>query len=516
MKLWNYIQILGQKKQGWLFKKDNAEERIVALAKILEFGYPSTIQHLIPFLKDNNKEFQQNTCQVIIELFKKIETKNTYYETLKHCNISVPDLDLYSQLFSPQQCITLYAIASLNRSGYIREIAIEKLTETNNEKAIPFIIYRLADWVHPVKLTALKSIDYFKKTEFIHALVENLPLFEWLRKVERTDLNSIHSEIINFVVIKNKTYVIEHFKSFPDRARILIAKHLSHTKTIDSNYLNILLNDKNDQVRNNTLSHFDKLTPPEIDKLLKDKSARVRLQTLYNLKTHEEFPKIILPFLADNAASIRHFARYTLKNNFPDFAIIYNDNLIKKLNIVGSLSGLAETNGKNYVDSIVPYLDDNKIKIRKLAFLALKQLNNDKAYDFAFKHLDSQHVGIRNTIVDYFSNNATAEVLQKARTAYLNGQVELKKSMLKLFSRVGKWATIADIMIGTIDENENIRELSLGYLQRWRNKAANNFIQPKQGELERANEIFQIAFKRHEENKYYTQNPLTGLDFYFR
>lgn len=230
----------------------------------------------------------------------------------------------------------------------------------------------------------------------------------------------------------------------------------------------------------------------------------------------KSFQKIVFTFLSDHSASIRDFARYILKNSVSDFPIIYNDNLKNKLNIIGSLSGLAETNGKNFVESIVPYLTDTKIKIRKTAFLALKQLDNDKAYDFALQNLDSEHIGIRNIIIEYFSKTATAEVLQKARTTYLNGQFELKKSMLKLFSKVGKWTTIADIVIGTIDENENIRQLSLGYLQQWRNKATTYFTQPKQGELERANQMFQFAFERHEEKKYFNQNPLTGLDFYLR
>ncbi len=516
MELWNYIQILGQKKQGWLFKKDNLEERLNALTKILEFGYPSSIQNIIPFLKDDNKEIQQTTCNVIIELFKKIETKKGFYDTLKHCDISKSDIDFYSQNFSQQECLTLYSIATLNSSGYVREKAVKRLAETNNEKAIPFIVYRLADWVQAVRQTALKSIENFKKPEFINALVNNLTIFEWLQKVERTDLSSVHSDIMNFVVVKNKNFVIENFKTFSDRTRIVIAKQIANSISIELDELKILLTDKHFLVRNFALLHFDKLTQNEIDKLLKDKSARIRLQTLYNLKGREGFSKIAYTFLADNSASIREFARYTLKNSISDFPKIYDDNLKNKVNIIGSLSGLAEANGKNFVESIIPYLTDTKIKIRKTAFLALKQLDNDKAYDFALQNLDSEYIGIRNIIIEYFSNTATNEVLQKAREIYVNGQYELKKSMLKLFSKVGKWTTIADIMIGTIDENENIRQLSLGYLQEWRNKATSYFTQPKQGELERANQMFQFAFERHEEKQYFNQNPLTGLDFYLR
>lgn len=516
MELWNYVQILGQKKQGWLFQKDNVEARLLALAKILEFGYPSSIQNLIPFLKDDNKEIQQTTCNVIVQLFKKIKTKKGYYETLKHCDISKSDINFYSQTFSNEDCVTLYSIGTLNSNGYVREKSIKKLADSNSEKAILFIIYRLADWVQAVRQTALIRIENFKKKQFINALVDNLTIFEWLQKVERTDLSSVHLDIMHFIVIENRNYVIENFKTFTDRTRIIIAKYIANSTDMNLDELKILLSDKHFLVRNFALTHFDKLSQTEIDNLLVDKSARIRMQTLYHLKNKENFSELVFPFLADHSASIRDFARYALKGNISDFTIIYNDNLLSKKNIIGSLRGLAETNAQHFIETLVPFLNDPKITIRKTAFLALQQLDSSKAYNFALQNLDSEYIGIRNIIIAYFANTATTEVLQKAREIYINGQFELKKSMLKLFSKVGKWTTIADIMIGTIDENENIRQLSLGYLQQWRNKATSYFTQPKQGELERANQIFSFAFEVHEEKKFFNQNPLTGIDFYLR
>src|SRR4030095_9964257 len=171
-------------------------------------------------------------------------------------------------------------------------------------------------------------------------------------------------------------------------------------------------------------------------------------QTLYKLKDKTDFSELIYPFLSDNSASIREFARYSLKNIFSDFASIYNDNLLNKKSIIGSLSGLGETNGKQFIESIEPFLNDDRQKVRKTAFLALQKLDNEKAYNFALQNLDSEHIGIRNIIIAFLSNSATPEVLQKAREIYANGQFELKKSMLKFFSKVGKWTTIADIMIG--------------------------------------------------------------------
>jgi HEAT repeat protein len=516
MEIWNYIEILRKEKQGFLFKKDNVEERLTALSKILELGSPSIIQSLIPFLKDNDKEIQNATCNTIIKLFKKIETKKDYYETLKHCEILQSDLEAYERVFKKDQFIMLFAIASLNGNGYVREKAVNKLSYSNSEIAIPFIVYRLADWVPAVRQIALKGIENFKKTEFINSLVDNLSIFEWLQKVERTNLNAVYSDIMHFVLVKNKKYVTDNFKTFIDKTRLIISKQISISEKIESSDLKLLLQDKLFLIRNLALTHFDKLTQAEIDKLLTDKSARVRIQTLYKLKDKNEFSEIIYPFLFDNSASVREFARYSLKNKISDFAIIYNNNLLIKANIIGSLSGLGETNGKEYSENIEKFLNEKKIKIRKTAFLALKKLDEEKAYNFALQNLDSEYGGIRNVIIEFLANSATPDVLQKARETYANGQYELKKSMLGLFSKIGRWATIADIMIGTIDENENLRQLSLGYLYQWKNKATSYFTQPKHGELERANQIFKFAFEMHEEKKYFSQNPLTGIDFYLR
>ena len=70
---------------------------------------------------------------------------------------------------------------------------------------------------------------------------------------------------------------------------------------------------------------------------------------------------------------------------------------------------------------------------------------------------------------------------------------------------IGGWTTLADIIIGSIDENENIRNLSLDYLQMWKTKAVRLFTHPKTGELERLKKIFNFAFDIHEDKKYFKE-----------
>lgn len=516
MEIWKYIEILRRPNKTWFFSKDNTEEKINALTKIANDGYPSIISNLTDFLKDDNKEIRETTSRTITHLFKKIESKKGYYDTLKHCGISKSDIDFYETNFPKEQFVELLAISSLNGSGYVREKAVKNLSQVDSPRAIQFLIYRLADWVLPVRQAALKGIDNYKTTGYIDSLIENLPIFEWLQKVERTDLSGIYQDIVEFIASTNRAYVIDNFKKYPDKLRILLARHISSSLRENSKELKLFLTDKHFLIRNLAISHFDKLGQAEIEQLLNDKSANVRLQALYCLKDQNGFETTVKNFLADNSATIRHFARFTLKQSNIAFAKCYNDNLQSNYQVIGSLSGLAETEGKQYSETVKSYLNDKKVKVKKTAFLALCKLDEESAYDFAFANLDSPYLGLRNVIIEFLAHIPRQEVLTKARSIYEAGNYDLKKSMLKLFNKVGGWTAIPDLMIGTIDENENIRQLAFGYLQIWRASAVRLFSIPKQGEIERAKTIFNYVNETHEDKQYFKTNPVNGLDFYFK
>jgi HEAT repeat protein len=486
------------------------------LTKIANDGYPSIISNLTDFLKDENKEIRETTSKTITHLFKKIESKKGYYDTLKHCGISKSDIDFYETNFPKEQFVELLAISSLNGSGYVREKAVKKLSKADSPRAIQFLIYRLADWVLPVRQTALKGIDNYKTTDYIDSLIENLPIFEWLQKVERTDLSGVYQDIVEFIASKNRAYVIDNFEKYQDKLRILLARHISSSLSDNPQELKLFLTDKHFLIRNLAINHFDKLGQAEIEQLLNDKSANVRLQTLYCLKDQNGFETTVKKFLADNSATIRHFARFTLKQSINDFSKFYNDNLQENNQVIGSLSGLAETDGKQYSETVKSYLKDKRIRVKKTAFLALCKLDEESAYNFAFANLDSQYPGLRNVIIEFLSNIPRQEVLTKAKSIYETGNYDLKKSMLKLFNKVGGWTAIPDLMIGTIDENENIRQLAFGYLQIWRTRAVRLFSTPKQGEIERAKQIFSFVNETHEDKQYFKTNPVNGLDFYFK
>ncbi|MCB9231617.1 MAG: HEAT repeat domain-containing protein [Bacteroidia bacterium] len=490
------------------------EAKLQALSIIAQNGNPGYIWHLIPFLKEN--PIQQEVCDAIVVLFRKIKNKKDFYPFLKHCPLTKADLDHYFRYFQGEQFFTLLAIASLNGSGFVRERAVEMLSVSGDPKAIQFLIYRMADWVSSVRQAALLGLTNYRKPEFLGALVENLELLDWIQEVERVDLSRFYTAMMNFITRQNRAYVLDHFTEYPDKLRIILASYMARDLGEGTREIELFMQDRHFQIRMLVLDHFGKLSPENTGRLLHDKSASVRLQALYRLKNSPEFEALIRNYLADSSAAIRNFARFSLKLTRPQYAEIYQENLRQNLQIEGSLWGLAEVKALESASLVAGFLQHEKARVRKMALLALIKLDEEKAFSLALENLDSNQPGLRNVAIEFLAGMPREEVLSKARRCFREGKRTVQLSMVKLFYKIGGWNVLADLIEGTIHPDEGVRNLSLRHLQAWKKRAVTLFSRPGPDELERIRESLKMAQKAHQENQYFRENPLTGLEFYFR
>jgi HEAT repeat protein len=506
MEIWQYLQILREPKKSWFYSKTDIDRKLDAMTGIALQGHLRDIQHLMPFLKDKHKAMREAACNAILYLFKKVATKNAYYDALKHCAIAPADIDYYASAFPGEAYFQLLAICSLNGNGYVREKAVKLLLATNDPKAIPFVVYRLADWVPAVRMAARQSIVHFKQPAFINALIENLAVFEWLQRVARASLQEIHQEIIDYLVKENRRLIIGSFYRYPDRIRVLLARHISKSLTDDPNEISTFLSDKHFLVRLQAVEHFDRLSPAAIDQLLNDKSPRVRLRALYRLKGRDNFLETASRFLADNSGDIRYFTRHWLRDTITDFSAIYHQHILNKQQVIASITGLAEMNAKSYSTVIAGFLYNKHIKIRRAALLALTKLDREAAYQFALDNMDSE-IGLRKEIVEFLAHMPTKEVLAKARTCFQHGSDEMKQSMISLFAKIGGWAVISDLVLGLLDNNEQTKQLSYDKIKRWLINTRGIFIGPEQADIDRTNRIIQFAAEiLKEKDSYYNRH----------
>lgn len=425
-------------------------------------------------------------------------------------------MDFYEANFTQADFTELLAISSLNGNGYVRQKATQRLAEIARPRAILFLVFRLADWVSQVRTEALNGLENYKSIEYIDILIENLPIFNWLQKVERTNLSGVHEEIVDFIVNTNRPYVIANFARYPDSIRLLIGQYIAKSMLNVAQELKLLLADRHFLIRSLAVDHFTNLDDQDVLNLLKDKSAKIRLRMLHQLKTRKDFENIAFDFIADESATIRHFSRFLLQDKVKDFADIYQENLKMGKQIVGSLAGLSDLDAKQYAGEVTTFLNHRKIKIKKAAFLASRKLDEKSAYQFALAHLGSDQIGIRNLAVEYLASFSSMEVLAKARTLYKMGEPGLRRSMLNLFSKIGGWLVVPDLAMGTIDHDEALRGLAQQAISTWRNKAITLYSSPNPDESERAKQVFEYVNEVHNTNSYFKSNPIEGLDFYFK
>lgn len=515
MVVWKYIEVLRKPDKTLFLSKDYTKEKVAALDKIAQYGSPNDICNLIFVLKNRNQLLREKACNIIIQFFERIKNKKEYYNILKNCEISIKDIDYYTEKFAPEQLVYLLIIGSLNRIGYVREQSVKKLAKISNEKSIQFIIYRLADWVQPVREAAKKALLHYRAEKYIDFLIENLPTIEWMQEVERIDLEDVYRNFIEFIISTNRDYTIANYKKYSDKLRLIIAKHISCSLD-DISELKILLCDRHFLIRSLALNHLDRLQDNDINLLLNDKSAKIRLNTLYSLKDRECFVEIVSDFIADESSSIRHLARFTLKNTISDFSELYSLQLKNNKNIVGSLLGLGEINARQYSAIVESYLSSSRIKIKKAALTALIKLDENSANKYVIENLDTTVVGLRRIMIDSLSVNYNRDVLEKASRCYQEGNEELKISMLNLFSKIGGWEALADLMMGTIDSNENVRHIAKQHIDRWKVRATSLYATPSNEALERIRTAFSVANNILQNKQFFVQNPLEGLDFYFR
>jgi HEAT repeat protein len=515
----NCVDVL-RKKPKWFFQGDNLASKIACLDKFKTTGTPANISFLVEFLYDDNRTIREKTADAIIQLYQLLKSQNELYESLKFVNIQKADINFYKSEFDPTTYVHLLAIASMNKNGHAREMAIKELAASQNPDAIKFILFRLGDWVAIVRETAQNAIKTFFKPQFIEPFLQQLQAIDWLLEVQRTDLSANHSEIIEFILSHDlTTEFYKKLKRCDEKTRLIYFRLFLNSKEINEEVAAIVSADKNYLIRAELIKHIKHLEAAKQDELisrfLNDRSARIRVNTLYET---ERFPgkydPTALEMISDESASVRQLARYLLKNKTPDFAEIYRHRLTQNQNLVGNILGLSEVGTKDDVPTFEKHLRNASPNVKLACLTAVQRLEPSIAKKYALELLAYPNKRLQNKSVEILAVNADSEVLENARVIYRNGTHEQKKTILKLFNQIGGWNVIADLILAITDDNENIQDLAWMFLQKWIVTATKLFTVPPEAQIKRANEIYQQLDKSKIKMTYHREKLWSEIPFY--
>lgn len=511
-----YIDILNQSENGFLGKKEDLiQMKLIALDSIAENCNISMIYHVLGQLKSNSKLIQQKSMGTIVLLNQKMTNLIEIQNSFRNCQFKKEDFDWYESNFEESHYKLLLKIASVNRNGFIREFAIEQLGSFKNKEIIPYLILRIGDWVPIIAFKAKLELQKYLIPSNLKCIISHIELIDGHRKLRRVDLSLDIKIIMDFILIENKIETYKCLKYFSDKQRLVLAKEIA-INPISISDLDVLINDKNFLVRLLVLNHFEKLSDFQKNKLLNDKSARIREKTLLCYRGTSGFETKLKLCLEDRSGVVRNISRYYLKDKSIDFKTYYLDNLKKNYSVQGSMLGLADLDAVDSVDSIKPFLFDDKINVVKTAFYVIEKLDPYELHDYAINNLKSNQIGIKVKILKYFGNHPSKGIIKLVQEYYTKSDVSDKLYFLKLFNAIGGYSVFPDLLKATIDENEEIRKQSKVYLDNWRDKTSSLYMLPTSEEKEIAFECIKLVNTIHQEKDYFSCNPTKGLEFFFR
>ncbi len=282
-----------------------------------------------------------------------------------------------------------------------------------------------------------------------------------------------------------------------------------------------LINDNNFLVRLEVLKHllnFDTATQKEVITLfLRGQSSRVRLNTLYASKRFSrDFDNEVFALLSDEAVSIRELSKYLSKDKEIDFAALYRQRVANKRFLSGSLLGLSETGSGEDLPIFERYIHSERSKLVIACLTAINKFNVNKAQEYSLELLVHPIKRVRDKAVEVLAKNSDNETLEKVRNIYAEGKYDIKKTILKLYNKIGGWNVVGDLLLAIADENENIQNLGWQLLDKWKLKAIRLFTAPPKNELERANKIYSSLNTSSLRMTLSRTNLFQDLKFYLR
>ncbi|MEM9676267.1 MAG: hypothetical protein AAF992_26990, partial [Bacteroidota bacterium] len=190
------------------------------------------------------------------------------YHSLRYIHLKQQDLRKFLE-FKDEIRDSLFCVASMNSDGYVREKAVKFLVQSPTQDTFPFILFRLADWVPVIRHTAEKGIrNIIQKQEPMH-LIRHHKIVDWLLKVQRTNLQHVYQEILEFIFSDaNVQQIVNNLKIYSEGKRYFIFRNLVARNKIDDQIYEKILTDKNYLIRLLAVRNIDLIERPEILKRL--------------------------------------------------------------------------------------------------------------------------------------------------------------------------------------------------------------------------------------------------------
>ena len=494
----NHALLTLKKPFPWFFNQAEYIKRHQALEVIKEDGDYQAIPGLFEFSLKVPGNMMLPVVRVISEILfwrTPLDQPQLVYRKFRRLRFEPWHIDDFIR-FPTQEAVCLLCLASVNTDGFVREKALRYLSNFNIPELIPFVIYRLADWVPEISEIAHQILPQFLDQKYVEAYIYNYKLLYWLSADRRKDLTPAANSIMRVLTDKKaQPDLIGAMKAArPNQKRFLI-KTLARSNPMEA--IRTALDSSDFQVKLSIIPYVSKLDYAHsimfLDRLLRDKSRPVRLKTLQYIPAgeYDRFENTFLELLHDPMWQIREKTRLILSvsKNW-DFADLYRKAIQRQEVKPGTVLGLAETGDENDKILIKPFLESKNPLLVSAAMIGLDKFRDQHLYAHLIPFLTHSNGMVKRAAKKIIIEHIDRDKILAMRRLVQAGKTPNKKQILKILLQYGGWGSIVDILFIILYGEEELANMAWVYIPHWLQKIKKIFVEPNREDKDQARSLF--------------------------
>lgn len=465
----NILRNIFKKRSESGFVNQSQQKRYVPnFDNMTEFG---DINSAFEYVFNADMNIAQKAAETVHRLFNNIKTlrNKELYENFKYLKIDKSDIDNFER-FPKEIKVSLLCVATLNGNGYSREKALDKLTGIKSEKIFPFVLFRLADWVQPIREKAKNIIEEYLTEDNTVFLIQNHKLINWLLSLYRKDLSSLYNKIITSIT--NKRIKKKELLRLNDGERFFYYKLLANNEKFDRELTNQLLNDRYYLVRLLLIENLKQTEEPKeiLFSLLSDKSQKIRQRAINFVSqlNFKDYQSVLELLIYDTSTYVRFESRKLLSQiGIWNFNEIYKESITRSENLVGSILGLSEVGNRNDIPVILEFLNSDNVKVKTASLLGVFNLDKDIATEKSYEILSGIHPANTKKAAEFILTKQGVDI-SRLRKIYDSADLTSKKIILKLINIFSDWSSAGDFIKAMTEDNDNLKHVATVFLESWK------------------------------------------------
>ncbi len=456
-------QLTFQRLGSWwpLRKKSNDEVRIALIRRIAEQREPIAAAWLFPCALERSTEMATAAAKAMKQLLLHATAEEVLWLERRqswcdgewlHPDGRALETDLKSLKCPPEDQPAVWALATLNWSGHVRETAIKNLISTKEVFPIPFVLLRLNDWVREVREAAKRFVCRRIDDGRFEQLAQHLLLVCRLDECGRDDHSDLVRSIVGYALARPSQFELSALLNGPQALSRRVFRVASEIAGPHQERLaEIALSCCDMTIRLQAVQRLPELVADEVrlrqklNELAQSHLTSIRRATLSVIcqRFPDEAEHQLLDALFDESAPIRELAQFTLRKfGINDLAERYRSALSCEQTLVGALSGLGQTGTRDDAFLIQPLLNSPISRVRKAAVTALGRLLGDNAVEQLLPMLNDHSTKVGQAALAFLSQRTHLVPAARLGTMFVSSLEHSQILIVELLDKMNLWASM--------------------------------------------------------------------------